>query len=135
MNGRGFTMFEVLVALLLLAVAVSSVLALGLRGFAATAEARRAEVAGALAADLAGRVRAFAAVDWTALPAPAPCPAACPPEQLAALELADWRAAVATALPDGAALLASGPAGELLLTLAWTETGGVSRELRVGIAR
>ena len=88
-----------------------------------------------VAADLAGRVRAFAAVDWTVLPAPAPCPAACSPEQVAALELADWRAAVGAALPDGAALLASGPAGELLLTLAWTETGGVPRELRVGIAR
>lgn len=135
MSGRGFTLFEVLVALLLLAVAVSSMLALALRGFAMTAEARRAEIAGALAADLAGRVRAFAAVDWTALPAPAPCATACPPEQVAALELADWRAAVATALPDGAALLAAGPGGELRLTLAWTETGGLPRELRVGIAR
>lgn len=135
MSCRGFTMLEVLVALLLLALAVSSVLALALHGFATTTEARRAEIAGALAADLAGRVRAFASVDWTALPAPAPCASACLPEQAAAVELAEWRTAVAAALPDGAALLAPGPGGELLLTLAWTETGGLPRELRVGIAR
>lgn len=135
MTGRGFTLLEVLVALLLLAVAVTSVLALALGGFATTAEARRAETAAALAADLAGRVRALARVDWTALPAPAPCAAACPPEQVAAMELADWRAGVGASLPDGTALLAAGPGGELLLTLAWTETGGLPRELRVGIAR
>lgn len=135
MSARGFSMLEALVALLLLALAVSSVLALALGGFAATAEARRAQLAAALAADLAGRVRALRPVDWTALPVAAPCAAACPPERVAALELADWRATLAAALPDGTALLAAGPGGELLLTLAWTETGGVPRELHLGIAR
>lgn len=135
MNCRGFTLLEVLVALLLLSLAVSSVLGLALHGFATTTEARRAEIAGALAADLAGRVRTFSGVDWVALPAPAPCTAACPPEQAAAAELADWRAAVTAALPDGAALLAPGPGGELVLTLAWTETSGLPRELRLGIAQ
>jgi len=135
MTCRGFTLLEVLVALLLLSLAVSSVLGLALHAFATTTEARRAEIAGALAADLAGRVRTFSSVDWVALPAPAPCTAACPPEQAAAAELADWRAAVTAALPDGAALLASGPGGELLLTLAWTETSGLPRELRLGIAQ
>lgn len=135
MSMRGFTLLEVLVALLLLALGVTSVLALALGGFATTAEARRAEIAAALAADLAGRTRALAGVDWTGLPAPAPCSAACAPEVVAALELADWRAGVAAALPEGDAGLAAGPAGELLLTLGWTETSGQRRQLRVGIAQ
>lgn len=135
MNLRGFVMTEVLVALLVLAVAVTAALALALRGFASTAEARRAETAAGLAADLAGRVRALQAVDWTALPALVDCAAACSPEQLAALELSEWQATVAAALPAGAGQLEPAGAGELVAVLAWTETGGVPRELRLGIGR
>jgi len=135
MNARGFMMIEVLVALLVSAVAVTAALALALGGFAATAEARRAELATGLAADLAGRTRALPGVDWIALPAPAECAAACTPEQLAARELADWRAAAASALPAGAGRLEAAPGGELVVTLAWEETGGSRRELRLGIAR
>jgi type IV pilus modification protein PilV len=135
MNTRGFTMVEVLVALLLIALAVATVLALALGGFAATAEARRTELAVGLSADLAGRTRALPTVDWTALPAPAPCAVPCPPERYAALELSDWQANVAAALPAGAGLLATGAGGELVLTISWTETGGDRRELRMGIAR
>ena len=134
MNCRGFTLLETLVAALLLALAVTSALALTLRGFGATAEARRAETAAALAADFAGRARALAQVDWTALPAPLPC-TACPPEQVAAREFADWRVQVADTLPDGTAQLVTGPGDALLLRIAWTETGGQARELSVGIAR
>ena len=135
MNLRGFVMTEVLVALLVLAVAVTAALALALRGLAATAEARRAEAAAGLAADLAGRVRALQAVDWTALPAPADCAAGCSPEQLAALELAEWQAMVVAALPAGTGQLETAGAGGLVAVLAWTETGGVPRELRLGIGR
>jgi type IV pilus assembly protein PilV len=135
MNARGFVMIEVLVALLVSAVAVTAALALALGGFAATTEARRAEIATALAADLAGRTRALPGVDWTALPAPGECADACTPEQLAALELADWRTAAASALPAGAGLLEAAPGGTLVVALAWTETGGPRRELRLGIAR
>ena len=135
MNLRGFVMTELLVALLVLAVAVTAVLALALRGFAATAEARRAETAAGLTADLAGRMRALQAVDWTALPAPADCAAACSPEQLAALELDDWQAMVAAALPAGAGQLETAGVNDLVVVLGWTETGDARRELRLGIGR
>jgi Tfp pilus assembly protein PilV len=128
-------MTEVLVALLVLAVAVTAALALALRGFASTAEARRAEVAAGLAADLAGRMRTLQAVDWSALPAPADCAAACSPEQLAALELADWQSMVAAALPAGTGLLQTAGMGDQVAVLGWTETGDVRRELRLGIGR
>lgn len=135
MKARGFTLVEVLVALAVLALITSAATALALRSFAATAEARRAETAAALAADLAGRIRALRSVDWTALPAPAPCGLPCPPAQLAAQELAEWQAAVATALPSGTALLEDRGSGQLVVTLSWTETGGSTRSLRWGIAQ
>jgi len=135
MKAHGFTLVEVLVALAVLAIITSAATALALRGLAATAEARRAETAAALAADLAGRIRALRSVDWTALPAPAPCGLPCPPGQLAAQELAEWQAAVATALPGGAASLEDRGSGQLVVTLAWIETGGSTRSLRWGIAQ
>lgn len=132
---RGFVMTEVLVALLLLALAVTAVIGLALGGFAATAEARRAEIAAGLAADLAGRVRALSGVDWTGLPAAHACGTACTPEQLAALELAAWRASVAVALPAGTGKLEVAGVGELVVTLGWAEAGQPQRELHVGIGR
>jgi type IV pilus modification protein PilV len=134
MNMRGFTMIEVTVALLVLAVSLTGVVALSLGGLAATAEARRAEIAASLLADLAGRARALDAVDWTLLPLPGPCEPSCTPDERAALELADWRSAVAAALPAGSASLETGAAGELLVTLAWQETGEF-RRMRIGVAR
>lgn len=135
MNTRGFVMMEILVALLVVAVAVTAVLALALGGFRSTTEARRAQVAAALAADIAGRVRALPSIDWHALPAPGACTAGCTPEQLAALELAEWQSAAGALLPDGAGLLEPAGSGELVARLAWTESGGARRELALGIGR
>lgn len=133
MNTRGFVMLEILVALLVVAVAVTAALALALDGFRSTTEARRAQVAAALAADIAGRVRALPGVDWHALPTPAACVTACTPEQLAAEELAQWQSAADALLPDGVGLLEPTGGGELVATVAWTETGGSRRELSLGI--
>lgn len=132
---RGFVMTEVLVALVLLALALTAVIGLALRGFAATTEARRAEIAANLVADLAGRTRALPEVDWTSLPAPQACGAGCSPEQLAALEFTDWRDRVAEILPAGHGQLDGASSGGLVVTLSWAEPGQAHRELRLGIAR
>jgi Tfp pilus assembly protein PilV len=138
MNGsmrlRGFVMSEVLVALVVLAVAVSGVLALALRGLSATAEARRAELAAVLAADLAGRVRALPDASWAALAAPAPCEPACTPGQLAAREWADWRETAEALLPGAVTFLEPAAPSGWVLSLEWPETGGERRLLRLGIA-
>lgn len=133
MNARGFTMTELLVALLVMAVAVTAALALALGGFAATVEARRAEVAAVLAADLAGRIQVLPTVDWTALPEPVACGLACTPEQLGALEFAEWQTVAAAALPAGVGSLRAAGADELVVMIDWTETGGLQRQWQLGI--
>lgn len=135
MKSQGFAMTEVLVALAVTAVGLGAAVGLALAGYATTAEARRAEVASALAADLAGRMRALATVDWLALPAPLDCGSDCAAVQLAALELAEWQAIVRTSLPGASARLEAAEEDRLAITLGWTETGNVPRELRVEVAR
>jgi len=133
MSARGFAMTEALVALALVGMALSGGLGLALEGFATTLEARRAQQAAALAADLAGRVAALPGVDWTSLPGAAPCAPGCSPEQLAALELGRWREQLAAMLPGGTGTLEGTASGALLLRLEWTETGGMPRRLELGM--
>jgi prepilin-type N-terminal cleavage/methylation domain-containing protein len=135
MSGRGFAMTEVLAALAVLGVIVAGNLGLALGGLGATLEARRAQRAVAMAADLAGRVRALPSADWTSLPATAGCSAPCGPEQLAAAEWAAWSARLADALPGGAAELAPDGAGAMVLSIRWQEQGGEQRVLRLGMPR
>lgn len=127
-------MVEVLVAVTVTAAGLGAALGLALASFAATAEARRAELAAMLAADLAGRVRALDAVDWTSLPEPQPCQPDCRPDELAALEFAEWLGRVTSALPDSEARLTRDDPEVVLLSLRWRETGGAARELRVEVA-
>jgi Tfp pilus assembly protein PilV len=133
MNARGFAMTEALVALAVFGVALTGSLGLALEGFATTLEARRAQQAAALAADLAGRIAVLPGVDWTSLPAVTPCEPGCSPAQLAALELARWRQALGETLPAAGATLAPGGTGALRLRLEWTETGGAARGLELEI--
>ena len=134
MNARGFAMTEALVALAVFGVALTGSLGLAVEGFAATLEARRAQQAAALAADLAGRIAVLPGVDWTSLPTVTPCEPGCSPAQLAALELARWRQALGDTLPAAGATLAPGAAGSLLLRLEWRETGGAVRGFELEIA-
>ena len=127
MNARGFAMTEALVALAVFGVALTGSLGLALEGFATTLEARRAQQAAALAADLAGRIAALPGVDWHALPAVTSCEPTCSPAQRAALELAQWHQLLGGTLPAGGATLVPGAVGSLLLRVEWRETGGALR--------
>ena len=133
MSGRGFAMTEVLVALAVLGVIVAGNLGLALGGLSATLEARRAQQAVALATDLAGRIRALPAAEWTALPAAGACEAPCAPEQLAAAEWASWSLRLEADLPGATADLAPDGTSALVLSIRWPERGGETRLLRVGI--
>jgi prepilin-type N-terminal cleavage/methylation domain-containing protein len=133
MNARGFAMVEVLVAMVVAALGLGLALAMALGGLGATTEARRADLATVLAADLGGRMRAVPGVDWTALPAPVECGENCGPPELAALELADWLKALHLQLADPEVQLDAGPQGAVLLSLSWLESGATRRSLALEI--
>lgn len=135
MNTRGFAMVEVLVAMVVAALGLGAALAMALGGLAATAEARRADLAAMMAADLAGRIRALPGADWTALPEVAECGTDCTPAQLAALEYQAWRQALRSGLPGANAQLEAGADGAVLLSLAWPESGATTRSLLLEIHR
>ena len=129
---RGIALVEVLVAILLAGLAVTTGLGLALRGLADTVEARLRQQAIELAADMAGRVRALPGVDWTAVAPGAPCGGACSPDALAAAELGEWRREVMGRLPDAeAALEAAG--GALVVVVRWSGRGEEASELRLGV--
>lgn len=134
MNARGLAMTEVLVGLLLTGVALTAAAALALGALAEVGEARRTQVAAALATDLAGRVRTLPGADWSALPAPGPCPDPCPVAQLAAQAYAEWTALLAAELPDSSATLAMGAHGGPVLLLQYPDRGGALRALELALA-
>lgn len=133
MSARGFAMTEVLAALAVIGVVVTGNLGLALGGLGATLEARRSQQAVALAADLAGRMRALPVVDWSTLPAAGPCVAPCAPEQVAAAELVAWSRQLEAALPEAAAELQRAGPEAMVLQLRWRESDGAMRSLGVGI--
>lgn len=104
---RGFTLLEVLVALVLLSVGVLGAAALGLDAVRTHRQAAYRAQAVRLASDMAERV----SINRTGLPAygTAPqdhgCgsgnPVPCDPEQMAASDLHDWLNLIAATLPQG----------------------------------
>lgn len=135
MSVRGFAMIEVLVAMTVAALGLGAALAMALGGLAATVEARRADLATVLAADLAGRIRALPGADWTALPEPVECGTGCTPAQLAALEYVAWRDTLQARLPGADARLEAGAGDAVRLSLDWPETGATTRSLHLEIHR
>ena len=132
-RSRGIALVEVLVAILLAALAVTTGLGLALRGLSDTVEARLRQQAIELAADMAGRVRALPGVDWTAVAPGAPCVGACSPEALAAAELGEWRGEVIARLPAAEAALQSAAGGAFVVVVRWSGRGGEPSELRLGV--
>ena len=130
---RGIALIEVLVAILLAGLAVTTGLGLALRGLADTVEARLRQQAIELAADMAGRVRALPGVDWTAVAPGAPCGGTCSPDALAAAELGEWRGEVIARLPDAEAMLQAAAGGALVVVVRWSGRGGEASELRLGV--
>jgi len=124
---------EVLLALLLLGLATGLGLALALDGLRGLAGARQRDQAAALAADLAGTIRAVPGVAWDAVAAGVPCPSACPPEALAAAELSAWQARVAAALPEGRGEVRALDTQAVTVVVAWTAPDGTAARAELGV--
>jgi len=138
----GFTLAEVLVALVVLSVGMLAIVALLLDGLRGSRHAREHTQAVDLAADIAERMRANraggVAYDTTdGTPAPrldAACEradAGCDPQAMAGNDLRRWLDSVEATLPDAAGSVAVVPQADALLrctiAVTWTQSGDDSR--------
>jgi len=132
----GFTMVEVLVALVVLVIGLLGIAALLLRSLQDGRSAIFRTQAVTLAADLADRIRAnrtgqaaYATLFADAVVAVPACDttAGCAPAELAATDLSTWKATLALLLPNGQGQVAVTPpvgAGEpfsYVVTVQWAE--------------
>ncbi|MBL8201715.1 MAG: type IV pilus modification protein PilV [Chromatiales bacterium] len=130
----GFTLVEVLVALVVMSVGMLGIAALYLEGLRAGRTALYRTTAITLAADMADRIRANRnaglAYAGTGPGADGGCvngAADCTAEELAADDWLDWSTRLATQLPEGAAgeiiVDAAAPVATYTITVAWPEIG------------
>jgi type IV pilus assembly protein PilV len=137
-NTAGFTMVEVLVALVVLAIGLLGIAALYLNSLQAGRTAIYRTQAVELAADLADRIRmnrtATAAYGTAFGDAEVAVPACattggCADGELAATDLSNWKAAITAQLPNGqgqvvvTAPVIAGDPTSYLITIQWSEVG------------
>jgi type IV pilus assembly protein PilV len=137
-HNSGFTMVEVLVALVVLAIGLLGIAALYLNSLQAGRTAIYRTEAIALAADLADRIRmnrtAQAAYGSLFADVEVPDPdctttGGCTDVELAATDLSNWKAALGQALPNGEGQVdvtlpvAAGEPATYLVTVRWAEVG------------
>jgi type IV pilus assembly protein PilV len=131
---RGFTLVEVLVALVVMSVGMLGIAALYLEGLRAGRTALYRTTAITLAADMADRIRANPnaglAYEGTGPGADGDCvngPVDCTEAELAADDWLDWSTRLEAQLPEGSsgevAIDAAAPAATYTITVAWPEIG------------
>lgn len=128
-RGGGFTLIEVLIALVVMSVGLLGLASLQTNTLAFNRDAYLRSQATALAYDIIDRMRANrdaavngGAYDVPAMANPAPvCNAAVPTTPVATADIAGWRRALACALPGGnGSIDTNGP--EVTVTVQWADT-------------
>ena len=140
-DSAGFTLMEVLLALLVLSVGMLGVAAILLESLRASRSGIARTQAVTLASDIADRIRANRTTT-DAYDCDGPCDAGEGGNAVAIADLAAWRDTVATKLPDGAASLrlmpgAPGTQAVYLVEVNWHEGGAATQfayRMRVDLA-
>jgi len=138
-QSSGFTLVEVLIALVVLAVGMLGIGAMLLNGMQSSRTALQRTQAVVLASDLGDRIRAnragasaYTLAAGTTLAAPATtCTALCSASEVAALDLYRWQQAVLAALPGAQTAVAVATVGAIsanryTITISWSQTGDTS---------
>ncbi|MDN6871386.1 type IV pilus modification protein PilV [Pseudomonas citronellolis] len=131
---QGFTLIEVMIALVVLAVGLLGMATLMTTSLQSSQGAYRRSQASLLAYDLVERMRvnrsqAITSDDYTlssgAADASAPScnSAGCTPQQQAQLDMYQWRDALNAALPDATATVTRANVNQYTVTINWTEVG------------
>jgi type IV pilus assembly protein PilV len=134
----GFTLVEVLIALVVLAIGMLGIAALLLNGLQSSRIASLRTQAVLLAADMGDRIRAnrtggasYALAQGTTLSTPGKaCTSAgqCVASEIAAVDLYAWQQSVLRALPGATTAITVAPVGALssnvyTITISWTQSG------------
>lgn len=140
-NQLGFTLLEVLIALVILAVGLLGVASLTMNSLQASQGASMRSQANALASDFAERLRAnraFAISNSSAYvlalgaatankPACANAADGCDASGQAALDMAEWRALLNNNIPGATAIITKPGTQQYVLTLTWVEAATRSK--------
>lgn len=131
---KGFTLIEVLIALVILAVGLLGMATLLTTSLQSSQGASRRSQASTLAYDIVERMRfnrerAITTDDYvltttsSATSSPSCATGGCTPAQQAQKDLAEWRAAVSTALPGATTAISRSNNYEYQVTINWDEVG------------
>ena len=129
----GFTLLEVLIALIILAVGLLGMASLTVHSMQSNQSAYMRSQASVLAYDIAERIRtnhegATTTTTYTATSATAPaCSGGCSPAEQAQLDVAQWRAELASTMPGATATITRSSTGTDIfayqVTISWTDAG------------
>lgn len=142
MNGKrhqGFTLIEVLIALVILAVGLLGTASLMTTSLQSNQGANRRSQASLLAYDLVERMRlnrnqAITTDDYTLSATsgtsskPSCDDAGCTAHQQAQMDMFQWRAALTSALPDATALISRASNSKYTLTISWSDLGSAVKD-------
>jgi len=122
----GFTLFEVLIAVLVLSIGLLGLASLQVEGLKNNNSAYMRSQASILAYDLADRIRANPGPNYatTTAAAVSGCTTVtgCNTDEMAANDLFEWQAAIASALPSGSGTVTRDSSGSVYtITISWDD--------------
>jgi type IV pilus assembly protein PilV len=135
-NIRGFSLVELMVAILVVAIGLLGLAGLQVTGLSSNHNAYLGTQATLLAQDMADRMRANAQglASYTGTAASSSCGTSCTPAQMAGNDLVQWNQTLAAQLPGGTGAI-SVASGIYTISVTWTEHQKNSNNASSNISR